>query len=143
MPLVDDLVVILSRFLLFLIISQDSLAIPSIQESCLEKGILSFWQDSCYLEFLPESFNLKFLSDSCDKIKPSFYMNTMACLTSRHIFIKRFKRDTRMSKKHSVTKHPLNFKQHTKGKQCHHQMMKINVVHSKHKKKQNKDFILN
>jgi hypothetical protein len=33
--------------LLFLIISQDSFAIPSIQESCLEKGILSFWQDSC------------------------------------------------------------------------------------------------
>jgi hypothetical protein len=62
MPLVDDLVVILSRFLLFLIISQDSLAIPSIQESCLEKGILSFWQDSCILAFLSDSFFLRILA---------------------------------------------------------------------------------
>jgi len=46
-PLVDDLVFVLSRFLFFLKIRQDSFVVPSIQDSCLKKQILSFWQDSC------------------------------------------------------------------------------------------------
>jgi hypothetical protein len=72
--LVDDLASHLSKFLFFLVISQDSFAIPSIQDSCLKKQILTFWwyscrqnlgwrgkkyiirQDSCILEFLPDSF---------------------------------------------------------------------------------------
>ena len=80
--LVDDLASHLSRFLFFLVISQDSFAIPSIQDSCLKKQVLTFWwyscrqnlgwrgkkcltrQDSCVLEFLPDSFSfLKFLPD--------------------------------------------------------------------------------
>ena len=82
-PLVDDLASHLSRFLFFLVISQDSFAIPYMQDSCLKKQILTFWwyscrqnlgwrgkkcltrQDSCVLEFLSDSFFfLKFLSDS-------------------------------------------------------------------------------
>jgi hypothetical protein len=39
--LIDDLVIVLSRFLFFLIISQDSFVIPSIHESCVKKQILS------------------------------------------------------------------------------------------------------
>ncbi len=70
--LVDDLVIVLSRFL----------------------------RDSCYLGFLPESFYLKFLPDSCDKIEPSFYMSTMTSLICYHIFITRFKKDTQISEKH-------------------------------------------
>jgi hypothetical protein len=72
--LVDDLAYRLSRFLIFLFVSQHSCSIPSIQDSCLKKQTLTFlwyscrqklgWrgkrcltrQDSCVLEFLPDSF---------------------------------------------------------------------------------------
>jgi hypothetical protein len=40
--LIDDLASFLSRFLLFLVISQDSFAIPSMQDSCKKKQILTF-----------------------------------------------------------------------------------------------------
>ena len=78
--LVDDLVFDLSRFLFFLNIRQDSFVIPSVQDSCLKKQILSFWQDSCrqnlgwwgkkclarqdscVLVFLSDSFFLNLLS---------------------------------------------------------------------------------
>jgi hypothetical protein len=45
--LVDDLAYRLSRFLIFLFVSQDSFAIPSIQDSCLKKQIWTFLWYSC------------------------------------------------------------------------------------------------
>jgi hypothetical protein len=44
---VDDLGIVLSRFLFFLVSRQDSFSIPSVEDSCLKKQILTFWQDPC------------------------------------------------------------------------------------------------
>jgi hypothetical protein len=45
LTLVDDLAIDLSRFLISLVTSQDSFAIPSTQDSCLKTQIWTFWQD--------------------------------------------------------------------------------------------------
>jgi hypothetical protein len=91
--LVDDLAIDLSRFLIFLVISQDSSSIPSIQDSCLKKQILTFlwyscrqnlvwWgknylvrQDSCVLVFLTGSC---FSCDSC--------LNICSCISCLNLF---------------------------------------------------------
>ena len=77
--LVDELDIVLSRFLCFLVVSQNSLSIHSIQDSSQKKQILSFckiradWilpgearnmpsdKGSCILNFSSESFSLSFL----------------------------------------------------------------------------------
>ncbi len=60
--LVDDLASRLSRFLIFLVISQDSFAIPSMQDSCPKSQIWTFLWYSCVLVFLTDYFLLIILA---------------------------------------------------------------------------------
>jgi hypothetical protein len=63
--LVDDLAIDLSRFLIALVISQDSFAIPSTQDSCLKTQIWTFWQDPCRYNLVWQGKKCFARQDSC------------------------------------------------------------------------------